>query len=281
MVIRHSPQRESSIMFHAKTLLAAAGLLAALGGPAAAQTTTINTYGGLDNRVMNLLGVFDPPWQDVPGFWVDMVGQTFRAPAGAAALQRFSFGLYGDYQSYNPADLLFRMYLMEWNPASYKPVGDILWESETRPGNPTVYSGGTVIWDAALQKQEFDIGGLALDAGKDYVALVSTANVMPAPRPGTSVQNGVPLARGYADGVAVSSSRYLLPGAPIPVDFRTQSYGSQGVDGGYDLAFSAEFAGVDSTVTPEPISMALLGTGLAGVGAYARRRRRREDEDAA
>lgn len=38
---------------------------------------------------------------------------------------------------------------------------------------------------------------------------------------------------------------------------------------------------VEPTVTPEPASMALLGSGFVGLAAYARRRRRREAEEGA
>jgi hypothetical protein len=48
--------------------------------------------------------------------------------------------------------------------------------------------------------------------------------------------------------------------------------------GGADYAgqMTLTVTGPDATVTPEPVSLALLGTGLAGVAAARRRRRKRE-----
>jgi len=45
--------------------------------------------------------------------------------------------------------------------------------------------------------------------------------------------------------------------------------------GGSDLAFSASFT--STAATPEPATLMLMATGLAGVGLFAKRRRRRSE----
>lgn len=214
------------------------------------------------------------------------LGQTFTVPWQAPVLSEFSFHLSPyytlpgpDYAYYALNAPIFRLYVMGWDQALFAPVGDALFRSAARTGL-TVADGSRPI--------TFSTGSLELDPGAMYVAFLTTRDdPQPPPecvdsrchrslnRMAMSYFNpGIP-GSPYAGGEMVGSDFWIEAGGGTQGGDRWIPVSTMG--GPPDAAFSATF---ETTAAPEPASMALLGTGLAGLAGAARRRRRRRDEQA-
>jgi hypothetical protein len=172
-------------------------------------------------------------------------GQTFTLGAGAT-LNSFTFFL-GNYQ--NGAGLTFDAYVSAWTGT--KATGPVLWSG-------TGYSG---TGNASMTQYDFVTGSVSLSAGT-YVAFLNASPYI------SGDENLQTMGLNYGDVLAGGSWVYSNNGS----NFASLYSNDWNVVGVYDAAFMAEFD-APTTVTPEPVTMTLLGTGLAGMAAARRRRK--------
>jgi hypothetical protein len=189
-------------------------------------------------------------------------GQTFTIDQGSTLL---AYAFFHDYcrpfQS-NVTEFtgpcLFRSYLTRFDAESGE-VTDVLWQGPAYSSNlgsrPGRYTPG--VW---------------LDAGK-YAALVVWEGPPPAPGfTGRAVEE-------FSELYPIGSQPPASPGSE-QVMLRSRDPGLPVGETVWDVSRTNDvqnfYATLDTTVTPEPATMALLGTGLAALAGAARRKRRRE-----
>jgi hypothetical protein len=167
-------------------------------------------------------------------------GQSFVAPTNS--LTSWSYWLLAGQG--NSADVSFTANVAEWTGTA---MGSILWTSGMFAGTSST----------SVVEYLFSTGGVNLTAGSSYIFFLNALS-----------GNGS-LAFAYMG----SGNTLVYPNGQFAYNFGPDYTTAWGTNPASDLAFYAEFDRVPSGTVPEPATMTLLATGLAGMAAARRRKR--------